>query len=279
MKAVIINQNDYVVNSGNKFIKRFNSPIELNNSNEMSLHSLDIYLSWQNINKLQYNNNFFQYKWLNGLTFDVSITDGGFDSISELNAFFYKIQDSNSHYLTNDKGIRVYYMNFIENAVSYRIQLNVNAVEKVLPAGWTKPSGNTWSLPTGTNKTPQVIINKVDSNFCSLIGFETGIYPAVIQSSSYSVLGQNVPIFQPVSSIIVRCNCVNSNSGSGVSDLIFVFSPQSSYGSMLSLRPATELWLPCVANSYSELVLTFYDQNYMPMKILDSQLLAVLLIR
>lgn len=278
MKAIIINQNDYVQDSGNKFVKKFNSPIDISNDNEMSLHSLDMYLSWQNINKAQYNNTFFQYVWVDGQTYAVDIPDGGFNSIAELNSYFLKVQDANLHFLTNDKGVRVYYMNFLENSVSYRVQLNISAVEQVLPNGYTK-SGS-WSLPSGSNKTPQVIINKSISNFYSVIGFGTGIYPQVIQSSSYSVLGEFVPIFQPVSSIIVRCNCVNSNGGSVISDMIFVFSPtQASYGAMLSLRPSTELWLPCVANSYSELVLSFYDQNYNPMKILDSQMLAVLLVR
>jgi hypothetical protein len=103
-------------------------------------------------------------------------------------------------------------MNFLENSVSYRVQLNISAVEQVLPNGY--PKSGSWSLPSGSNKTPQVIINKSISNFYSVVGFDTGIYPQVIQSYSYSVLGQYVPIFQPVSSIIVRCNRVNSNGGS-----------------------------------------------------------------
>lgn len=181
MKAIIINQNDYVQDSGNKFVKKFNSPIDISNDNEMSLHSLDMYLSWQNINKAQYNNTFFQYVWVDGQTYAVDIPDGGFNSIAELNSYFLKVQDANLHFLTNDKGVRVYYMNFLENSVSYRVQLNISAVEQVLPNGYTK-SGS-WSLPSGSNKTPQVIINKSISNFYSVIGFDTGIYPQVIQSS------------------------------------------------------------------------------------------------
>lgn len=280
MKAIIITQNDYINGSGNRFVKKFNTAIELTNNNVMSLHSLDMYLSWRNLSKSQYNNTSFQYIWIDNVTYDVEIPSGGYNSIAELNLAFLNAQDSNLHFLTNDKGVRVYYANIVENSVNYRFQINIDCIPQVLPSGWTK--SGTWSLPS-VSKTPQIkILDKSLSNFYSIVGFNPGTYPLTQQSSSYGVLGQETPIFQPVTSIIVRCNAVNSNSGGLINDMIFTFSPggaNSTYGSLLSIKPTTELWMGCVSNQYSELILTFYDQNFLPLVILDSQLMCVLLIK
>lgn len=277
MRAIIINESNYVANSGNRFIKKFNSPLPLTSNSEMSLHSLDLYLSWQNINHEQYNNSTFSYTWVDGITYMCRISNGGYNDISELNLYFLKCQDQNLHYLTDNNGKRVYFMEFVENTSNYRIQLNIDALPQVLPNGWTK-SNASWSLPSGSNRTPQVNILST-SNFGSVIGFNTGTYPQNWQSNDYSTLGQTVPIINPISSIIIRCNAVNSNSGGVIDDLLFTACPNAKYGSLISIRPNIELWMPVTPNIYSELSFSLFDQNFNPMQLLDTQILAVILIR
>lgn len=131
-----------------------------------------------------------------------------------------------------------------------------------LPTGFTK--SGTWALPP-SQRTVQVIINSTNK-FKTLTGFDAGTYPSGT-------------VIAPCTSMVIRCNLVR-NDLANPNDVLYSFTQgNAQFGEVLDERPSTVYYSPVQNGVYNEIVLTFYDQNFQPVDIKDSQILLTIMIK
>lgn len=279
-KNILINTSNVIAGTNNsKYVYKFASP-QTFTENVIALNTLNMYYSWYNINASLYNNNVFQYKWFNSSgvlsdTFTVTIPDG-FYSITSINLYLQSVMLANSHYLYDTVSKKnVFFIEFVSNPTYYAFQMNLTPMYSTLPTGYTKTG--TWALPT-SQRTVQVIINSTN-NFKSLIGFDAGTYPSTTVTTLYQQLSQKTPVIAPCTSMVIRCNLVR-NDLAVPNDVLYSFTQgNAQFGDVLDERPATVYYSPVPNGTYTEMVLTFYDQNFQQVDIKDSQLLMTVMIK
>jgi hypothetical protein len=266
-----------VTNQPNVFQYNFlNGAFIVPDGSEMCISGITIPYSWYNIQQQYYNNTSFQITWTSGVitsTYTINLQNGHY-SVDTLNQFLQGVLINLGLYLVDANSDNVYYLSMVYNVSTYSVQLLSFAVPTVLPAGFTNPAGLV--LPTVAS-TPQFIILPTN-NFGSIIGFTAGTYPPVIQPTNYSVLSNTLPNGSPVNSIIVRCNLVSNNVISP-SDILDSFQITGAFGSNLNITPNFEKWIKIKSGRYSNFTITFQDQNFNNIPILDTNLLITLLLK
>lgn len=279
--APIILNNTMIVNDNFNNRMQYNFPsgsIQCRNAS-LSLKSVDMFFSWYNISSA-YNNNVFEIIFPTSTTpttVTVTIPDGYY-TIEQLNAYLEQVLILNNLYLVNSSGQYVYYLQMLSNPNSYALQLVCYAVPTSLPSGWSNPGSMTFPA---TATTPQFTI--LSNSFTTWSGLTAGTYPAVAQATTYSINSQNSPQVNPISSIIVLCSMVDNYVNTNPS-VIDTFTPTtsalgSSFGSLISYRPNELLFVPVRDASYNTFQLTFLDQNYNNIHILDSNITASLILK
>jgi hypothetical protein len=126
-------------------------------------------------------NNEFQYKWIDGNTFNVTLIQGQYD-IFELNSFFQNVMMYNTHYVINKSNdSKIFLLNIGYDDLNKRVVLTTESGSNYNNDYYSLPNTrvNLWSLP-GT--TPAFIIP--NTNFQQIIGFTTGTYNNPSQSSN-----------------------------------------------------------------------------------------------
>jgi len=273
---LILNSSN-VTNQPNVFQYNFlNGAFVIPIGSEMCISGITIPYSWYNIQQQFYNNTIFQYTWTEAAittTYTVQLPNGYY-SVNTLNDYIQGELINQGLYLVDANGDNVYYISLVYNVSTYSVQLLSFAVPAVLPAGYTNPAGLV--LPTVAS-TPQLIILPTN-NFGTIIGFTAGTYPPAIQPTNYSVLSNTLPNGSPVNSIIVRCNLVSNNVVSP-SDILDSFPINGTFGSNLNITPNFEKWIKIKAGRYSSFTITFQDQNFNSIPILDINLLITLLLK
>lgn len=273
-RTLVLNSSN--VQSGNPYNDTwvYTFPVNATFKNEqIALNQMSMYYSWRNISST-YGNNTLSYKWVDGSTVNITIPDGYY-SVSDLNAYLQSIMVTNTHYLINSSGSYVYYLELVTNSTYYSVQLNAYAVPTSLPSGYSTPSSVTWAFP-GTASTPQLVTT--NSAFNSLIGFTSGTYPAASQTTTYSHTSDSTPQVSPVNSLIMTCNLVSNNIGTP-DNIVYSFSPNVSYGSLITCSPAYPNWCDIRDGTYNQMVITIKDQNFNRVKFLDPQGVILLSIK
>lgn len=277
MPTIILNSKN-IVNppSNNKLIYTFqNGGVEFKN-NDIALAQISLYYSWFNINQQLYNNTSCSYIWIDGTIVNITIPNGYYTA-STLNAYFESIMVSNKHYLINTtNGNFVYYIQIEENSTFYAIQLNCYAVPSSLGTTYAYPIDAIWVLPL-TPKTPQFVVNTT-SNFSKLIGFNSGSYPSIPQSTTYSIISQNIPEIQPISSLNLMCSMIN-NPFSVNKTLYSCGIPSVQFGQQISITPPNFLYNKIADGIYQQFTIEILDQNNNPIEILDNQIVIVINLR
>lgn len=279
MPSIVLNYNNVSnLNSGNnRLVYDFQGGGVTFKDNEIALLSLQMYYSWYNINQLLYNNNQFQYRWVDGSVVTVTIPDG-FYNVDELNAYLESVMVTNKHYLVNTtNGDFVYYLQLETNASYYAVQFNAYVVPSVLPAGFALPVGATWVLPAVAT-TPQIII--LANGFQNIIGFNAGTYPpAVPQATTYSKLSDYTPQVQPISSVQITCSLI-ANPYASASKTIYAFGiPETEFGGQVLITPPEFAFNKIVDGHYNQFVVEILDQDGVPVQLKDPQMCILLIIR
>jgi hypothetical protein len=277
MSNTLILNSANITNQPNIFKYDFlNGAFIVPDNSELCISGITIPYSWYNIQQQYYNNNTFQFTWTKGAittTYTV-VLQNGYYSVNSINDFIQGVCVNNGLYLVDADGNNVYYLSLLYNVSTYSVQLLCFAVPTVLPAGYTNPAGLV--LPTVAS-TPQLIILSTN-NFGSIIGFTAGTYPPVIQATNYSTISNTLPNGSPVNSIIVRCNLVSNNVVSP-SDILDSFQISGEFGSNLNYSPNFEKWIKIKSGRYSTFTITFQDQNFNNIPILDTNVLITLLLK
>ncbi len=299
-QTIVLNRKNVVPYTNNtKYMYKFPKPINVIN-NEISLASLNMYYSWPNIQAI-YKNNIFTYKWWDyqgNLTSvqNITIPDGNY-SISILSSYIQSQMLLRGHYLKDNKTQnKVFFVELIENPTYYACEITFTAMfakgtadagtnytNENPPTQVYDTSGNLvwkgWDFPS-SKQYPQVIMSS-SSNMKEFLGFEVGTYPAPNSpiATTYDVLGTIAPMTYPVSAVNIQSNFC-SNQIAIPNNIMFSFSQgNASYGDLIIKEPQNLIWCKIPDGTYSQLELQFIDQDFNPMKILDSQVNITLLIR
>ena len=276
MFNVIINNTHVASSLNNMYQYSFkNGSFTVEEGSEMMITSLQIPYSWYNITT-RYNNNTFRIYWPSGagyLTYTVTIPDG-FYSTTALNAYIQQYCIENKLYLKNAAGDNVYYISVAYNPTYYANQFILKAVPTALPVGFTNP-GPMPAFPT-TAKTPYIEILST-SHFGKLIGFSAGNY-GLNSAVDFSVNSNLIPQGATVNSLVVKCSLVN-NGVSNQSDVMDAFPINGTFGANLNYTNTIEKWVSLSPGKYNNMIVTFVDQNFNDINILDNNLLINFLSR
>lgn len=282
MRTIILNSNNVVDNGFNDTYK-YNFPVGAVSfkNDAIAVASVNMYYSFFNITSAttnsQYNNNTFQYIWYTstGSTTHTVVIPDGYYSVSALNAYLQSVMVENGHFLVDGDGNYVYYLEFLENATYYAIQLNSFAFPTSLPAGFSNPNSLTFPAQAST---PQLVILS-SSNFKDLIGFSVGTYPSTRQSSNFTQLSTTTPQMSPVSSVIMTCSLLN-NRYAIPSTLLYSFTPAgTTFGDIIAVQPPEMSFVDIQDGSYTDLTIEFRDQSFNRIAIRDPNLVILLVIK
>lgn len=243
-------------------------PMELKGK-EVALSNCILSYSWRNVTS-KFGNNTLQYIF-NGVGYSITIPDG-FYSVADLDGYLKLRMKENGHYLLDSTGVEVYFITFVTNPVYYAITLSVTPIPSVLPSGYTNPNGITLS-----GNSPQLVVDNAE--FGKLLGFSVDAYPAAPQTTAYQINSNITPNISPVTSCIITCNLVENSRFNVYGDTIKIFTPNVTYGSQIIIDDFNLVWLPISERSYPNITLTFRDQNYRDLELLDNQIIATILIR
>jgi len=271
--TVTFTQIDNIETDSHKMTIRLPRSFIANDSGEVCLLSAYVYYSWRNITTA-FNNKTMSYIWIDGTTHTVTFPDGYY-AISDLNGYLEFKMKQNGHYLVDAQGNNVYFLNMVTNAVYYAVTLTVSVVPNSLPSGYTNPA--LIDLATYGGVGPQLVIGT--NNFGALIGWAAGTYPSAPSPLQYQANSTLVPRISPVTSIGITCNLANNGSFSNNPRLIADFSPQVSYGGQIKIEPIVPIWFPIAAGKYDSITITFIDQSYRALAILDTDIVVKLGIR
>ncbi len=278
MPTIVLNYNNVAnLNSGNnRLVYEFQGGGVQFKNNEIALTSLQMYYSWYNINRTLYNNNLYQYVWIDGTIVNVNIPDGYYN-IEELNSYLENVMVTNNHYIIDTtNGDFVYYLQWQTNPTFYAIQFNAYPVPSVLPVGYVLPVGATWTLPL-TATTPQITI--LPNGFRNIVGFNAGTYPTPTQSTTYSKLSDFTPQIQPISSVQLTCSLI-ANPYSSASKTLYAFGvPETAFGGQVLITPPEFAFQKIVDGNYNQFVVEILDQDGLPVNLRDPQMCILLNIR
>lgn len=272
--AIIVNESnlDRSDTSNSKYVFSFNGTRQLKDT-KIALSNVSLFYSWFNITSA-FNNNAFSFSWTQGgapVNYNVTIPDGYY-SISDLNTYLQSFCITNNLYLVDSSGNFVYYIQFQENATYYSVQLNCYPVPIALPGGWTNPGGLVLPLVAST---PQVTIPS-NNNFGTLIGFNAQTFPTAVQTTTQSKLSDFTPSVNPVENVIIRCNLVNNNI-SNPSDVLYSFNASGvGFGGLVTSQPYEYLYLDVTEGYYSQIEISFVDQQYRAIRIRDPSVIVQL---
>ena len=273
MKTIVINDSKIVSEDTTQSRYRYVFPNTTKFHNDfIALSNIYIYFSWFNITTKN-NNNTFSYVWIDGNTYSVTLQDGYYE-ITTINQYLQFEMIQNGHYLVNDNGDYVYYLEMVINSTYYSVELKCYAVPTTLPTGWSNPGGVV--LPV-TPITPQFVIP--NTKFQNLVGFIPNTYPPVTQSTTYNVLSQNAPQVQPVQSVLLSCSLCN-NTLSIPSSIIYSFTTANrQFGELIYFSVPQLIWNSVQDGYYDRFEIQFLDQNFEALSVRDPNLTTVLVIQ
>lgn len=272
---LILNKNNLVSDSNNNTY-RYTFPagsVRFQNS-KIAVSNINLFFSWFNITQ-ENNNNTFQitFPTLAGSTLYTIVIPDGYYSIPQLNSYIQQFCIVNGLYLINTSSQNVYYFEFVENPTAYAVQFNSYPVPTSLPAGWTNGG---ISFPVVAS-TPLLTIPATDIR--NFIGFNAGTYPAVFQATNFSKTSDFTPQVNLVSSIILTCSLLK-NAYSIPNTIMYSFSPSNyTFGDLVNEKPAELSFIDIQDGDYTEISITFLNQDLNPIKIRDTNIIIQLIIQ
>ena len=267
---ILSSSTDTLIN--NKLTSRF--PVAYRSvSDKIGLSSIAINYSWFNLTS-QFNNLKVAYFWVNDTEYEIDFP-AGFYSVDSLSQYIQFKMKQNGHYLVNDSGIDVFYLELVVNPVYYTVTLILKPVPTVLPQDWTNPSG--FTLPV----TPKIPLLKTLSNeWGRLIGFASNTYfPSTTTTIETRINSTLTPRISPIISVNVLCSFINDDTFSTrYSSVIGSFIPDKAFGSPLSVIPPVILMYPVTQSLYKDVSISFVDQDFNPLQLNDSEGIQIKLI-
>jgi hypothetical protein len=119
------------------------------------------------------NNNTFQYIWLDGVTYTVTIPNGSYD-INSFNQAFNAIMIQNTHYYINNINLtKQFLLVFSYNTLYGRVELQALTTASYPLSQFSTPTSKTWLI---VQQVPQFIF--LSNSLPSLLGVSAMTYPS-----------------------------------------------------------------------------------------------------
>lgn len=157
------------------------------------------------------DNNTFQYTWVNGTNYSVTIPDGLYD-VANLTRAFQLIQIANKTYFIRPNGSFVFLLGFSYDNNNQSIVMITNVMSKAqyTANSYSIPAGASWTYaglpatdplpgsisPFPTPTSGATFITVPDTYFADLIGFAPGTYYNGINETSFA--GEILPNYVPL---------------------------------------------------------------------------------
>jgi len=271
MRTIIINTSNHVENTDNQYVYTFPSTVKFSDGDAIGVSSIALYNSTFNVTSLRANNTFtISWNAAATTTFNIIILDGYY-SVENLNFFLQQQCILNNLYVTNASGQNVYFLEFIINPPRYAVSLNAYPIPTAAQAttlGYTQPSGATWTYPAAA-QCPQITFATA---FGALIGYTAASYPTTSSVSTIqNFISDLTPNINVVDSYIMTCSLINSPY-SIPSDAFFTIPLTAGLGSLISVFPSEIVFNQIAPNSYQQIKITFFDQNFNRLEMNDNQL-------
>jgi len=271
MRTIIINTSNHVENTDNQYVYTFPSTVKFSDGDAIGVSSIALYNSTFNVTSLRGNNTFtIAWNAAATTTFTITIPDGYY-SVENLNFFLQQQCILNNLYVTNASGQNVYFLEFIINPPRYAVSLNAYPIPTAAQAttlGYTQPSGATWTYPAAA-QCPQITFATA---FGALIGYTAASYPTTSSVSTIqNFISDLTPNINVVDSYIMTCSLINSPY-SIPSDAFFTIPLTAGLGELISLSPSQIVFNDIAPNSYQQIKITFFDQNFNRLEMNDNQL-------
>jgi peptidoglycan hydrolase-like protein with peptidoglycan-binding domain len=275
---IIINSSSLISDTfNNKYVYTFPSGSVKFQKSKVALGNISIYYSWFNISVANQNNTYsFNFPFLAGNTLYTVVMPDGFYTISQINDFLQQFCITNNLYLVDSNGDYVYFLTFRENSTYYAVEVDTFAVPtaaQLAGLGYTNP--NAIPLPAAATTTQLIVPSTL---FRNLIGYTAGSYPAVQAATTQSFLSSFTPQVSPVQSLTLACSLLN-NKYANPRTILFSFSPQVGFGSVIDVRPNEYFWVDIQDGNYASFQIEFLDQSFNPVKLNDTNLIVQLLIK
>jgi hypothetical protein len=282
-ETIIINSTNYVANSGNRFEFKFkNGEVILGQGSKIALLRTTIYNCVYNISSALGNNK-FSIKWIDGSVYDSTIKDGYY-SINDLNYFIANFLYSNHLYTTESDTATDFtaYIFLSADSIAYGSTLVIDPVPTASSAsssGIIKPPEATWSYPTTTAKQPEITFN---SGLQKLLGFtQQSTYGAQSNSSQSIFYSASTPIVSTIDSYILVCNMIYNRLSTSYGNVLHSIPlGGSQFGEQVDDSASYGInYINVVPNRYASLIIEVLDQNFNPVKLLDTEVNIMLSIQ
>jgi hypothetical protein len=280
MKTLILTQKDVVAGSNNTTLEYVfpGGGIKVEEGSKVALASITMYNSTPNITTT-YNNMSFQYIWIDGLTYTVTMPDG-FYEISDINNFLHQTMLNNGHYLVEvSTGNFVWFLTLAVNTSTYKIDVVTYRMNQTLfpPASYTVGTGTApaWTNPVAPGTYPRIIVQA--NAFTDVIGFVAGTYPAAgLTGDNITTSSTYIPQVSPLSAYIVTCNLVN-NTWATPPNLLYSFPPASTFGAQFIVAPNEMSFIDTNPGYYGSFKLEFKDQDNRNTVLLDPNITCLII--
>ncbi|DAZ96828.1 TPA: LOW QUALITY PROTEIN: hypothetical protein N0F65_007089, partial [Lagenidium giganteum] len=255
-------------------MKKVFSPIDFSQY-ECALGSISMYYSWRAITS-QRQNNTFKIIWPTAsttTTYTITLPDGTYTA-NDINNYLQYWSIQNNLYLINNTTNQYYYfISCAENPSSNAIQFTMNPVKNI--TGWTAASG--FPTMTVSSYTPQLQI--IDAGFGSIVGYSAGTYTAAQQTSIYAGNSNLIPQIDPTAAVIVGLSNLYNPIANNNQVLHTFTSAGVEYGGLITTSQGQGLAYCPMRGTNSEITISFYDQNMLPLGIIDLNVCIRLLMR
>ena len=250
MNTIVLTNSNAGTTLKYKLSLKLNNPMRLENC-LVCISDISLYYSWPNI-KASYGNNKGRYKrTTDNREFDIIIPDGSYE-IKDINNYLQFVmknngdkEDDTTKYPIELYANHIYQRVTIVTKDKYILELPIEGLGKVL--GFTKGAvSGVKNVYIGPNKTQN---------------------------------GNEIPQVERVESVSVHCNLVNNRYQLDYS-LIYSFTPDKSFGSLLNIKPNFPHWRNTKSNiDINEIEVWFTDQDNRPLDIEDPKIRVELLIK
>lgn len=247
----------------NEIVGKFQASVSFPMGARIALNSMSIYYSWYNITS-EFSNNTLSYVDTDAKEYTVTFPDGYY-TVEDLNGYLHYTMKANGHYLVDGDSNEVYYITIVENPVYNKFTVTCVPKPSALPSGYTNPAS--WTLPVSDTT---LLLKIPATNIRYNLGFNAQSIPSVAQSTQYQKNSDFVPQITPTTSVYLHSPLVNNAFyNSSLSDVLYTFSPSSSFASFLNIMPNNLVWCPLHNNAFTEIAIRFTDQLNRSLNITD----------
>jgi len=214
--------------------------------------------------------------------------EDGFYTYDQLNEVLDNFCVQQGLYLMDQNSNPVTFQQFSINTVTYYSNIKTYYLPTSAQAttmGWTNPGGLALLNAGNQQVCPQLVITQAAMQY--LTGFPPASYPAApvvstaatwSSTAASSSVASQTPQINKVTCVIVATNVVN-NSISIPSNLLQLVPVTSSYGYVSQYAPGSLLYSTCMASTFQEIEVRFYDQNLEQLRPIDAEISVVLSFR